>query len=677
MKKVLLLLFITFLVCSIQAAAPATFSVTTTADSGPGSLRQAILDANANTPANDLINFYLGGCATYSIVLVSALPILTDNSGVTIDGFSQTCATANTNSVSAGLNTAIKVVVSNGNTIPVGLAINSSNNIIKGLSIPNFGDGTPSANDIGISITSGSNQILGCYIGVGPDGSTAYNKTYYGIYINNCASNTIGNGSLSGRNLISGMYGDAPLPVGSGGAPGVGSSGIFISGAAAVNNIVKTNIIGLKADGMTAYTYTTTAYNGILIKNAGSDNVIGGAISIDRNLISGNAIYGIVNMSSVSNIIKGNVVGLAVNGLNSLLAGGAPTYFQEIGILVVASNNIIGGNSATERNIASGNDFIGIHVSGNNNTVIGNYCGLDISGTLSPASGQDYGIYVQGSFNKIGETGQGEGNVCSGANGAPGLSSIFGFGICLELATTNTVIANICGLQKDGSTKVGGQSGGILLENGGTNDNVIGGTTSAKKNICSGNLNYGIELLGASNNNIIIGNYIGCDSSGTTHVAFTSQDIGIYCWSGGNTIGGSTADSANVISGQNDGGGLGVGILFDNSLPSNNRVVGNIIGLRKDGKTRLTNNLQACGIRMTDFSGTNNLISKNVISGNDAGSQHGFAMGAGEFESGIEVYGGNCTITGNIIGLDSTGTAVISAGLWGGTELRYLRLGNT
>jgi hypothetical protein len=66
--------------------AAATFSVINTNDSGAGSLRQAILDANAN-PGPDTIAFAIAGAGVQSIALQSGLPAVTDP--VTIDGYSQ------------------------------------------------------------------------------------------------------------------------------------------------------------------------------------------------------------------------------------------------------------------------------------------------------------------------------------------------------------------------------------------------------------------------------------------------------------------------------------------------------------------------------------------------------------------------------------------------------------
>ena len=63
----------------------ATSTVTNNADSGEGSLRQAIIDADTTTGVADTINFDLGSAA--SIPLTSAqLPTITDGAGLTIDG---------------------------------------------------------------------------------------------------------------------------------------------------------------------------------------------------------------------------------------------------------------------------------------------------------------------------------------------------------------------------------------------------------------------------------------------------------------------------------------------------------------------------------------------------------------------------------------------------------------
>ena len=78
------------------AAAPlaaATFTVTNTDDSGPGSLRQAIEDANTAVGA-DTIAFAIPGAGVHTITPLSLLPII--GSSVTIDGYTQPGSAPNT-----------------------------------------------------------------------------------------------------------------------------------------------------------------------------------------------------------------------------------------------------------------------------------------------------------------------------------------------------------------------------------------------------------------------------------------------------------------------------------------------------------------------------------------------------------------------------------------------------
>ena len=92
------------------AASPsaATYTVTTTADSGAGSLRQAITDANGS-PGHDDIAFNITGSGVHTIAPATALPTITDQ--VTIDGYTQPGASANTNGPSQGTNAVIQIEI--------------------------------------------------------------------------------------------------------------------------------------------------------------------------------------------------------------------------------------------------------------------------------------------------------------------------------------------------------------------------------------------------------------------------------------------------------------------------------------------------------------------------------------------------------------------------------------
>jgi hypothetical protein len=71
-----------------------TFTVTDTADTGPGSLRDAITLAEAFRPIADTIRFNIPYAGIQTIILWSQLPALTDTAGVLIDGLSQPGASA-------------------------------------------------------------------------------------------------------------------------------------------------------------------------------------------------------------------------------------------------------------------------------------------------------------------------------------------------------------------------------------------------------------------------------------------------------------------------------------------------------------------------------------------------------------------------------------------------------
>src|SRR5262249_35679792 len=121
---------------------PSTFTVTNTGDNagvnpapfaGTGTLRQAIIDANATIGA-DTINFNIHRPAVQTINLNSALPALT--AAVTIDGYSQTGASANT--LAVGNNAVLRIELNGGNAVSVGLTVKAANVTIRGLAINRF-----------------------------------------------------------------------------------------------------------------------------------------------------------------------------------------------------------------------------------------------------------------------------------------------------------------------------------------------------------------------------------------------------------------------------------------------------------------------------------------------------------------------------------------------------------
>ena len=105
MKRAILTLC---LLAAAFAAPAATFTVTTTTDSGAGSLRQAILDANAN-PGADTIAFNIPGGGVHTIVLTTWLPKATDV--LTVDGYTQPGSSPNTLPLAQGTNAVLNIEI--------------------------------------------------------------------------------------------------------------------------------------------------------------------------------------------------------------------------------------------------------------------------------------------------------------------------------------------------------------------------------------------------------------------------------------------------------------------------------------------------------------------------------------------------------------------------------------
>ena len=129
-------------------------------------------------------------------------------------------------------------------------------------------------------------------------------------------------------------------------------------------------------------------------------------------------------------------------------------------------------------------------------------------------------------------------------------------GIAIVGASNNVITGNFIGVDPTG-TAARGNLVGIDLRSGSSN-NRIGGTTGAERNIISSNSVDGIQIRGASSNNVVQGNYIGLDVTGTLDLGNTNQGVAIFTAATNNTVGGTAAGAGNVISGN---GGEGVRII--------------------------------------------------------------------------------------------------------------------
>jgi hypothetical protein len=509
---------------------PSAFTVLNTQDSGTGSLRQAILDANAagtGTAANpDLIQFnipstdpgYQSGTGAFSIQPLSALPTITDTA--IIDGYSQPEASPNT--LTIGDNAVLKIVLDGSLAGAVqGLVIEGGNITVRGLVVGNFGLD-------GILLTGGgSDLVAGNFIGTDVTGVSAAANDY-GVTVFS-SGNVIGGTLPEARNIISGNY-----PAVNGGI----TPGVYLRGTA---NLLQGNYIGTDRSGMSALR------NGLGVYVPGSNDTIGGSAAGAGNVISGNGdgSGGIIIIGNL-NLVAGNLIGTTATGL-------APLGNFE-GINVSGDNNTIGGTTAGARNIISANQYFGIIIGAQYNLVEGNYIGTDITGRT--ALGGQGAIAIYSAYNTIGGSTAAARNIISG-NGYD-VIRIDG-SACFD----NAVLGNYIGTDPSGAIGVPNRGFAIQVEHG-AHDNTIGGTLLGAGNLlASGNIFLGSDGVNPDDamNNIVQGNQL---NSGGTY--------GILIYSYNNTIGGTQAGAGNVISGYGTGvfveGGTGNSILgnsiFDN-----------------------------------------------------------------------------------------------------------------
>lgn len=326
------------------------------------------------------------------------------------------------------------------------------------------------------------------------------------------------------------------------------------------------------------------------------------------------------------------------------------------GVTVAGSFNVIGGTNALQRNVISANTN-GVYLSSgwSNNTVIGNFIGLDPTGTLTNGNRQ-IGIAIDGSAkNRIGSITNGARNIIS-ANGGPGIQMRY------SNSFQNIVENNYIGTDTNGTAAFGNVGHGILIFWSWSNR--VGGTSVSQRNVICGNQS-GVRLeSGASDysfGNVIQGNYIGISATGG---ALSNRTYGIHLqYSPSNTIGGAVSGAGNVIAGGQ------YGIYLEGTNTCGTIIQGNKIGTDPSGSNArkfTSGGIALGGSRYTQVGGTNE-FARNLI--------------CGSMQSGVTTaddQGGYHVIEGNYVGVDLGGTRVISNALSGiALNVPYCRIGGT
>jgi len=450
-------------------SAPGATLVTTTADSGRGSLRNALLAA-LEIPGSP-IRFaippsdagYRNGI--FHISLLTDLPEIT-SPGTVIDGMPASADNATAYRPS--------IEIDGNSKIWSALTVKAPDCVVRGIAAGGFGGPA-------ITIQSQQARVEGCYIGVAASGDTATPNGWCGVSLDGAADCIIGGSTASTRNLISGN-----------GGYGVG----IINGSS--GNKICGNWIGLNAGGVTAI---RNLEGGILAASTAHGNQLGGTLPGESNVISGNGHTGIRigDPGTTANTVIGNYIGTDRTGAIAI-----PNGLAGVVIANGATGNIIGRSETAARNIISGNAEFGLQLDGtgtSGNIAIGNYIGTDASG-LKRVPNSIGGIRIDkaASANIIGGPGAADGNLISG-NGDYGI-------IIRDTGTSdNTVQGNRIGIGSDGTTALGHNEAGIRLCSGATL-NVIGGISTGEGNVIA-NSKDGIDVIDAgTSGNSMRGNKI-------------------------------------------------------------------------------------------------------------------------------------------------------------------------
>lgn len=304
-------------VCAFAAATiqAATFTVANTAETGAGSLAQAILDANANgSGVTDVIAFNIPGAGVQTITLTGPLPAVT--TPVLIDGYTQPGSSANTLTFDNGDNAVILIRVdgSNFGTLGMELQAGASGSTVRGLDMTRFGSALALASTTGVRVDGNffrnngngvyvSGTSSGNFIGDAPPAQrNLFNGNQVGIYFQ---SDTTGN-TLGYNYIGTDLAGTAPVP---------NLTGVWVEG-------IGNRIIGNLISGHTSFPDAT----GILVTNAAQNiEVYGNRIGTQANgvgSIPNN--YGILFTGGGGESPSGTLIGAAGAGnviANSLLDG--------------------------------------------------------------------------------------------------------------------------------------------------------------------------------------------------------------------------------------------------------------------------------------------------------------------------------------------------------------------
>jgi hypothetical protein len=349
------------------------------------------------------------------------------------------------------------------------------------------------------------------------------------------------------------------------------------------------------------------------------------------------------------NVVAGNFIGTTRSGSAALANSGN-------GVTISGGAT---GNLIESRNLISGNSGAGVLITGtgtSQNAVTVNGIGTN-SATRGAVPNGGPGIEISNGAtdNTIG--GAGAGNLISGNAGDGVLMT--GAGV-----TGNVVAGNYIGSDITGAAALANGGNGVTIS-GGAMGNTIGGSTTADRNVISGNNVNGVVISGAgTNQNTVTGNYIGINAQDTGRLANAQNGVVIRAGASFNTIGGALSSHSNIIAGNGPAslavnGPGGHGILITDAGTNRNWVAADFIGTDANGQTGIGNIRR--GVQISTGA-SYNLIGVDVADGGTAAERNVISGNGG---SGVLISGDGTNynaVAGNYLGVTPDGEHVMGNG---------------
>ncbi|MHC1725243.1 MAG: FG-GAP-like repeat-containing protein [Syntrophobacteraceae bacterium] len=431
-----------------------------------------------------------------------------------------------------------------------------------------------------------------------------------------------------------------------------------------------------------------------------SNCTVGGTSTAARNKVTLQGGVAGLLIQGNGNIVQGNWFGYNPDGPSPNMD--AIRLFTPYGQTTSPSNNIIGGTTASARNIIVATVLM---EKGTGNLFQGNYLGTDPSGMLAAGSNdQASGIRLGGIGSTVGGAVAAARNLIVGAGNGK-----YGYGIHVVGPPTSTqglvIQGNYIGLSKTGATRIGTWQRGVHISPE-SESITVGGAVSGAGNVIAGSSWCGVIIQGkdektlvqgTSRAHVLQGNYIGTDKTGK--VAIPNKYGLLITYSAENLIGGTSAGARNVISGN-----TADAVHVQGETAFGNTISGNYIGVDATGMKKLpqpgwgvfiessaqntiggltpaARNVISCNaqgnVRLQNLASTGNKVQGNYlgtamdgVTNPGAGGYWGVMVAGGATKNAI---GGAQVGAGNTIGFNSeTGVVVISD-----TSLRNAILGNS